>query len=317
MAAQQPLAHIRRCGASCLAAYTQYQLLSVFFANAMAQASCDTADTAPESIHPAVPQLYLLAIMSAAKAVAWVERLEAFDKLLKDLTEAGTPTQCVESVQVEKLIQSLTKVSMSFEHIERVLSILQSSTLSFESREKLERAANESVSGDGGQATRDDRQKNQDYTALPFYPPKKWWQLLSSYIGDHYIMIADLAISLGCRNPSEQTFGMMTAMSMLAGQDHPLTALSMPQQAKQDLLIAQKKMFRSRVPKSPLYAEKVVALPASPADMQMQHPAIYNAVFVYGEEPFGMQPWGHNLTLLADSIKLRRHPSPQLLGSGA
>ena len=291
--------------------YTQYQLLSVFFANAMAQASCDTADTAPESIHPAVPQLYLLAIMSAAKAVAWVERLEAFDKLLKDLTEAGTPTQCVESVQVEKLIQSLTKVSMSFEHIERVLSILQSSTLSFESREKLERAANESVS----QTTRDDRQKNQDYTALPFYPPKKWWQLLSSYIGDHYIMIADLAISLGCRNPSEQTFGMMTAMSMLACQDAS-TALSMPQQAKQDLLTAQKKMFRSRVPKSPLYAEKVVALPASPADMQMQYPAIYNAVFV-GEEPFGMQPWGHNLTLLADSIKLRRHPSPQLLGSGA
>ena len=272
--------------------------------------SCDTA-------HQLCPRyIYPLAIMSAAKAVAWVERLQAFDKLLKDLTDAGTPTQCVERVQVEKLIQSLTKVIMSFEDIERVLSILQSSTLSFESREKLERAANESCSGDGGQATRDDRQKNQDYTALPFYPPKKWWQLLSSYIGDHYIMIADLAISLGCRNPSEQTFGMMTAMSMLACQDAS-TALAMSQQAKQDLLIAHKKMFRSRVPKSLVYAEKVVALPASPADMQMQHPAIYNAVFVYGEEPFGMQPWGHNLTLLADSIKLRRHPSPQLLGSGA
>ena len=87
---------------------------------------------------------------------------------------------------------------------------------------------------------------------------------------------------------------------------HPTAALMVPSMQKQQLLMSKKKLFKQRLPKDPIYANRVYALPQGPPEFDEKHTDVFNAVLA-DERPCGAQPPGIALDTLFPSIECREH----------
>ncbi len=233
----------------------------------------------------------------------FLQQLQALAQFLKDLASKGLSVELVEQRQVEKLIGLAAESHLEYDHLSQALTVLESAPFSTACKSRLEAAAVEACSGaaPGAAGTTSKRKKQQDFASLGFYFTKTQWAALQSRGGEKFYGVADHAVALGLTNPTEATFQMMTAITMLLNQTCA-EAMATPLHTKQQLLVHYKKIFKSRVVQ--VHAGRIDKLPEDPADLQRLRAAVYEVVFK--DEPPVPHPFGQHLCQLAATIKMRR-----------
>ena len=213
---------------------------------------------------------------------------------LLDAMQGKPGLEAVKDAQMSRLADLVSKSSVTTAECPAILEEIDKCGLA--KGNELMVAVSQRV-GAGTQVT---RAKLQDFTSLAVYFKSSQWEAMSkAAAGDPLDTIFQHASRLGLKYPSEHTWQRLTAiyLCVTSGIDG---AGCMAPVAKVEFLKHVKRSGRRVL--APGVVE-VGVLPQSPADYKAAFPEKYSAVF--GNEPPAANPFGSQLFLLADSIRLR------------
>ena len=132
----------------------------------------------------------------------------------------------------------------------------------------------------------------QDFTALPNYLSKEWWQKLESRAAGVYKLelLTNFAATLGLKNPTEASYGALVALSFYADNVE-----AWPESDQVKLLRAHKERMRRWLNKAAAASVRLEILPENPEEIPV---SLFAAAF-----PTGLIPGSPEIM---DKARLRR-----------
>ena len=151
------------------------------------------------------------------------------------------------------------------------------------------------------------RAKQQDFqTIFEFLPLESWHLLSSSSVADDakLVVLVDLCLNLGARNPSEDTFAMLTALHLLSV--HGIDSLAaLTWQVRLESNQQTKRVFRRRASALVPPFAVVEVLPTQPSAFQKDYPDEFARI--YGQKSPVTCPLGEARVRHAQDLIPRRN----------